>query len=251
MSKLPHRPVWMQLASSTGRGIVGFYEAVLGWSAAESSEEFGGYFMFFTPAGLPAAGAMPMEQPSSDWLLYVQTGDIEASLAKADAAGGSILQGVQPIADLGTMAIVADPSGCAIGLWQPAAFAGFPLDASVGAPAWFELYTKDYEGSQAFLTETFGWKFDPMSDTEDFRYATVSLDGQPVVGIMDFSAEVHAAMPPYWNTYLAVEDCDAAAAAAVAAGGELLIAPNDSPFGRMASLRDPAGAIFSLNQAAR
>lgn len=246
MAILPHRPVWAELASTTGRGIVPFYEAVLGWTAAESSDEFGGYFMFFTPDGLPAAGAMPMEAPSASWLLYVQTADMEASLAAAEAAGGSVVHGATPIAELGIMGIVADACGCATGLWQPLEFSGFPLDGQMGAPAWFELYTKDFSASQEFLSALFGWEFEVMSDTDDFRYSTVAVDGGAVLGIMDFSADVHAAMPQYWNTYLAVPSADAAAQAAVAQGGELLIAPMDSPFGRMASLRDPSGAILSV-----
>ena len=85
-----------------------------------------------------------------------------------------------------------------------------------------------------------------MSDTDDFRYSTVSFEGEPVLGIMDFSADAHAEMPQYWGNYLAVSSVDDAAEAVVAGGGELLIAPMDSAFGRMASLRDPAGAILSV-----
>ena len=45
---------------------------------------------------------------------------------------------------------------------------------------------------------------------------------------------------------LPVGDTDAAVAAAVAGGGSLQGDPMDSPFGRMAFLTDPDGAVFAL-----
>ena len=160
-----------------------------------------------------------------------------------------VTQGNLTIADLGTMAVTTDPSGCPFGLWEPETFSGFSLDGEVGAPIWFELYAKDYSGSQAFLSEVFGWTFDVVSDTDQFRYATVSVDGEPKIGIMDFSADIHAAMPAYWNNYIRVANCDEAAAAVASSGGTLLMSPSDSPHGRMAAVRDPNGAEFSLMQA--
>jgi predicted enzyme related to lactoylglutathione lyase len=98
------------------------------------------------------------------------------------------------------------------------------------------------------LSDVFGWNFDIVSDTDQFRYATVSLDGEPKLGIMDLSAEMHSSMPAYWNNYLRVANCDEAADAVVASGGELLMSPMDSPHGRMAAVRDPDRAVFSLMQ---
>jgi predicted enzyme related to lactoylglutathione lyase len=47
-------------------------------------------------------------------------------------------------------------------------------------------------------------------------------------------------------TYFATTDVDGAAARASGAGGTLLHGPEDTPFGRMATLADPEGAVFSL-----
>ncbi len=249
MSNLPARPVWMDLASHSGRDVASFYSAVCGWEAAESSAEFGGYFMFVNN-GQPVAGAMPapLDQPGG-WTMYVQVDDVQSILESAVKAHGTVIAGPIPIADLGTMAVITDPGGCPFGLWAPETFSGFSLEGEVGAPIWFELYTKDYSGSQAFLSEVFGWTFDVVNDSDQFRYATVSFDGEPKVGIMDFSADIHAAMPAYWNNYIRVANCDEAAMAVTANGGELLMNPSDSPHGRMAAVRDPNGAVFALMQA--
>ncbi len=246
---LPARPIWMDLATYRGRDIIPFYEAVCGWQAAESSDDFGGYFRFFNN-GVPVAGAMPTasEYPNG-WTMYVQVDDITETMPRVTAAGGSVAAGPIPIADMGTMAVILDPAGAVFGLWAPGTFSGFPLEGRTGAPVWCELYSKNYAGAQAFYSSVFGWTFDVMSDTDQFRYSTVSVAGERVLGLMDFSAEMHSAMPSYWNIYVSVANCDEAAAAAVAHGGELIMAPTDTPKGRMAAVRDPDGSVFSLMQA--
>lgn len=248
MPTLAHRPVWIDLATLSGGDIASFYSEVCGWSAAEGSEQFGGYFMFFHD-DTPVSGAMPTPagEPGG-WTTYIQVADLDATLTSVTAHGGTVVAGPLPIADLGSMAVILDQAGCPLGLWSPDTFSGFPLDGRVGAPVWFELYTKDYRGSISFLSAVFGWQFDAMSDTDDFRYSTVSLEGEQILGIMDFSADMHAAMPAYWNNYFRVENCDAAAEAATTNGGSLLMSPTDTPFGRMSSIRDRDGAIFSVIQ---
>jgi hypothetical protein len=54
-------------------------------------------------------------------------------------------------------------------------------------------------------------------------------------------------VPVAWNTYVSVESAEQAAEAAVAAGGQVMIAPFDAlPAGRVAVLADSAGAVFCV-----
>lgn len=55
-------------------------------------------------------------------------------------------------------------------------------------------------------------------------------------------------MPSYWRVYFQVPDMDAALQVIEAEGGRVIDGPQDSPFGRVASVLDPAGATFQLNQ---
>jgi uncharacterized protein len=48
--------------------------------------------------------------------------------------------------------------------------------------------------------------------------------------------------------YIAVDDCDAAAARVASLGGAVMVPPNDIPPGRMAVCNDPQGAVFSIIQ---
>src|SRR6478609_6840540 len=78
-------------------------------------------------------------------------------------------------------------------------------------------------------------------------YLIATLDGLDVAGIGPGSEAT-----PTWNTYVAVDDADATAAAVSAAGGQVVSAPQDAgPGGRAATCTDPAGAEFRLWQARR
>jgi len=50
--------------------------------------------------------------------------------------------------------------------------------------------------------------------------------------------------PAHWIAYFQVQDADAAASSAVAAGGTVLGEPYDSPYGRMVAINDPNGGTF-------
>ena len=66
---------------------------------------------------------------------------------------------------------------------------------------------------------------------------------------MDASGFLPAGVPSNWVIYFGVEDAYATAAKAVELGGTALRTPEDTPHGRNATLADPHGAIFIINQA--
>ena len=75
-----------------------------------------------------------------------------------------------------------------------------------------------------------------------------SLDGAVVAAIGPPQGDA----PVEWNTYIAVDDADAAAAAVQAAGGSVTLEPVDAgPGGRLAACADPRGARFRLWQPRR
>ena len=114
-----------------------------------------------------------------------------------------------------------------------------------GAPAWFETLSKDYETSVGFYTDVFGWDAQTMSDTPDFRYTTLGRDEHARAGIMDAAGMLGDAVSR-WQFYLQVADTDATVERAVAAGGTLVVPADETPYGRLAVLLDPAGVQFCL-----
>ena len=182
-------PCWVDLLTSDPERSRDFYGQVFGWTSTEPQEQFGGYFNF-SKDGVLVAGGMPkqpgMEAPDT-WSVYLATDDAQKTLDAATAHGGQVLVPAMQVADLGTMAMVSDAGGAAIGLWQPGLHKGFGIVAEEGAPGWFEVYTRDYDATIAFYRDVFGWDTQTVGDTPEFRY-TVALHGtDQIAGIMDAS----------------------------------------------------------------
>ena len=56
-------------------------------------------------------------------------------------------------------------------------------------------------------------------------------------------------MPPSWNVYFDTDDVDQTIAAVTSLGGSVLQPVMDTPYGRLAQVSDPQGAVFSIRQA--
>ena len=114
-------PCWVNLMTSDPARSRDFYGQLFGWTASEPQEQFGGYFNF-SKDGVLVAGGMP-KQPGMDapdtWSVYLATDDAQKTIEAAAAHGGQVLVPAMQVADLGTMAMVTDAGGAAIGMWQP------------------------------------------------------------------------------------------------------------------------------------
>jgi predicted enzyme related to lactoylglutathione lyase len=238
-------PCWIHLFTSDVDTAVSFYGDLFGWTAGEPSEEFGGYRMFLLGEE-PIAGLMPNDTTNpSVWEVFLQTPDIAATVERARARGATIATDVMVVADLGSMTTVVDPAGALVGAWEPDAFAGFRTRGEPGAPGWFETLSSSYADSVGFYEDAFGWATHVVSDIPDFRYTTLGRDENARAGIMDGSGFLDGE-PSRWHVYLTVEDTDETVARAVAAGGEVVLQPEDTPYGRIAEHHDPAGVTFRV-----
>lgn len=118
----------------------------------------------------------------------------------------------------------------------------------VGTPAWVDLTADDAATAAAFYHAVLGWTV-PLPDPAFGGYASATLAGRRVAGI-GLKPGGAGSMPSRWQTYLAVDDIAASAAAVAAAGGQVLIDPMPvGTLGFMAAAVDPTGAPFSLWQA--
>ena len=89
-----------------------------------------------------------------------------------------------------------------------------------------------------------GWSFID-SGMEGLPYTLATAGGDMVAGLM----QPDSPMPEFWLVYVAVDNCDAAAAKVQALGGGLHRAPEDIPgTGRFAIVTDPQGVAFGLLQ---
>jgi uncharacterized protein len=240
-------PCWVDLGVSDIPKAISYYTAQFGWTIEQGEPETGGYSIANldgrTVAGIgPKMG--PPEAPSA-WTTYIATEDADATAAKVKGAGGQLLMDPMDVMDVGRMAMAMDTTGAAFGIWQARAHTGFGIANVPGAVSWNEHMSRDFEGAKAFYAAVFGYQFGDMS-SEGFSYATLLLDGHEVGGIGGYPPEVPADMPAAWATYFATADTDASVAQAAKSGGSVIRPATDSPYGRMATVSDDQGAVFSL-----
>jgi predicted enzyme related to lactoylglutathione lyase len=242
-------PCWIDVFTTDPDRTIAFYGELFGWSC-ERNDEFGGY-LNFSLDGVRVAGGMGNDGSTGapdSWNVYLAVADAEATVAAATAAGSTVIVPPMPVGDLGSMAVVTDPGGAAIGLWQPGEHRGFGVVAEPGAGSWFELHTRAYDDSLAFYRDVFGWDLHTMSDVPEFRYSTLGEGDGALAGVMDQTGHVGEDEPPYWAVYFGTDDTDASVARAVSLGATVLMGAEDTPYGRLAVLADPTGARFSLVQ---
>src|SRR5579863_3862109 len=90
-----------------------------------------------------------------------------------------------------------------------------------GVPCWVDTLQADPESATRFYAELFGWQIAGPGETPGTppgKYYVARLRGRDVAGIGSLPAH-GAPSRAFWNTYVAVDDVDAACAKAATAGG--------------------------------
>jgi hypothetical protein len=220
-----------------------FYGAVFGWSFAPSAQ--GGLDCFvsgnriarITPAA-PASNATTRDH----WLPVYGTRDLERSARQAVAAGGSVLR------SSGDRLVIQEPGGAVSGLagigrgMSPAPVS----DRRHGRMWWRSLNVRDAEAARLYHQRIDGWRFRRLP-MQDASYLLAYADSEPTAGIYPMSGPLFEGLPDNWLVYVAVDDCDRAVAAAVAAGGAVIHAARPIRLVcRLAVVTDPGGAPVAL-----
>ncbi len=239
-------PSWVDHASKDLEASNAFYGALFGWEAEDQGEEMGHYTLL-RKGGKAVAGNMGVmaESQPSVWVTYVSVDNADATVDLAKKAGGMVFAEPMDVADIGRMAVFADPEGAAIGVWQPKTFKGAELANEAGAFAWNELNSRDLSAAKTFYSEVFGWTPNDL-DMEGMSYTEWKLGDKQVAGMMPMPDMVPAAVPAHWLVYFGVDDTDATVSKATDLGATTVVSPTDIPPGRFAVLADPDGAVFAV-----
>jgi predicted enzyme related to lactoylglutathione lyase len=242
-------PTWIDLSTSDLDRAQQFYGAVFGWAFTSPGPDYGGYINALKDGHL-VAGLMP-KHPDHDgadgWTTYLHTADVAATLAAATAAGATDCGGVMAIPEKGRMALLTDPAGGFVGLWEPAGHPGFEVVDEDGAPTYHQLTTRDYGTALDFYREVFGWQLESVSDTDEFRYSTATFDGKALVGVMDGASCLPDGVASDWSFFFGAADVDKTIELIVEHGGSVVRGAEDTPYGRLAAVADPTGAGFNLS----
>ncbi len=123
---------------------------------------------------------------------------------------------------------------------------------TAGTFNWVDLMAHDMEAAGKFYAELFGWEV-ATQETDGPPYAMFMKDGESIAGMGQTSEEMKAqGVPPMWNSYVAVDDAEAAAKKAEALGGKLMFPVMPvMDAGKMTFVIDPEGAMFGIWEAGK
>jgi len=232
--------VWHEQVSSDPEQAQDFYTQLFGWGTEVFKPGEADYTMISSGGQSHGGFSKAMEgAPPPHWLSHVQVENLDETIEKAKSAGGKLAAGPFEMAEVGRIAIVADPQGAYISAYQPAGEG----PASQGVFVWDELGTTDADDAQRFYGEVFGWTTSDMGS----EYGGYKIFNRGETGIAGLMTLPDDSLPPHWQPYVAVEDPDATTAKAKELGGSTLVEPTDVPkVGRVGVLRDPQGAPFGI-----
>jgi predicted enzyme related to lactoylglutathione lyase len=237
---------WVDLASTDAGAATEFYCELFGWSASDPLEGAGGYRLLLR-GGHQVAGLAPVwgDTDRSSWSTYVATDDADRTCSIAVASGGDVVLDAMDVLDAGRMAMLRDPGGALISVWQAGAHRGYEVHDEPRAPSWTELVTPAGAAAVPFYSAVFGWTAD-LADREEPGY-TIWRRRERVVGGMAEMDEIWPAdAPAQWVVSFGSADCDASARRCRELGGAVLHAPATVGPRRRALLEDPSGAVFSV-----
>jgi predicted enzyme related to lactoylglutathione lyase len=110
---------------------------------------------------------------------------------------------------------------------------------------WYELLTTDVKAAETFYKAVVGWGVAPFEGSPEPYDMWTRSDGTPIGGVMKIPAGMN--VPPHWAMYVGVPEIEQAIARAEQLGGSTLSPPIDIPgVGRMRTMKDPQGAVFSI-----
>ena len=235
---------WIDLGTTDVAGTKPFYEGVLGWEFVDVPAGPDETYTLCRVGGKEVAG---MHRHSEDegvgWSSYICVDDVDAATKRARELGAQVVAGPLDIPGSARMAVIRDPGGAEVALWQPMGFNGARLVNDEGAWIWNELLTRDIEAVKAFYRELVGWN---AMDVPAPMPRVSFVIGDLLIGAAHAPTEGERDAPSGWTVTFRVANADETAERVAQLGGSVLLAPMDLPVGRFAKVSDPTGATFTI-----
>jgi uncharacterized protein len=240
-----------------------FYGGLFGW---EFEEWTPGLYWMATIDGLNVAGMglRPDDEPS--WNTYIQVASADQATADALQLGAQVPVPPMDVPGAGRMSVITDPTGGVFRTWEPREHRGAQLVNVNGTWNWSDLYTPDPSLAEPFYRALFGWEARPVSfgevsaimwtrpgygDTLEARNPGIRKMHEEAGAPEGFTDCIGWLMeddgPSRWAVTFTVDDTDASAARAAELGGEVVTEPYDAGPVRVALLKDPQGAVFTVS----
>ena len=245
---------WVELTTNDRDDAQRFYGGLFGWDFQDDERVSGDVSTIAHLGGEAVAGITEQsasqgagEIPTS-WVSYVTVPSVDESAMRAGELGGTVLAKPFDVGDAARVAVVADPTGAAIGLWEARNSIGAERVNGPGCLTSNELATDDVDAASKFYRELFGWSIEEVDTGGGPRYWLIhgegALEGRN--GGMRELGPAADGIPPNWVPYFTTESVDNALTQAEELGGTTLMPATQIPAGTIAAVRDPQGAAFSI-----
>src|SRR5438876_5148565 len=152
---------WTDLTTTDQDGAKAFYSGLFGWEAEDLPVGDGLFYSMMRKDGkdVAAIATQPEQQREAGvpptWNSYVSVEDADPVAERAGQLGANVHAPPFDVMDSGRMAVIQDPQGAFIQVWQPKQHFGAALVNAPGALCWNELQTTDMDGSAAFYRDLF------------------------------------------------------------------------------------------------
>ena len=247
---------WIELGTTDQSAAKTFYQALFGWTPNDMPMGPSGTYTIFQLNGRDAAAGYQLNSQQlaqhvpPHWMVYIQVENVDASTAKVQPLGGTVVLAPFDVFDAGRMSVNHDPTGAYFCLWQPKKNAGIGVAGLHGTLCWADLCTPDTQAAEKFYSGLLGWKLEAgEKDTSGYLHIK---NGEEFIGGMPPAKHLQPGVPPYWLAYFLVDDVDATANKAKEMGAELYCPPMTvEGVGRMSIIADPQGAVFAIFKSAR
>ena len=249
-------PCWVELGTSDQEAAKAFYNQLFGWSYSDHPMDEHGHdhYSMATMEGLNVAAiythhqGMRMADTPPHWDIILSVEDVDATAARAAGLGGAVVEPPQNVENAGRIAVVADPTGGAVGLWQAGAHIGAQVQHEHGTIGWCELLTTDPEAAARFYTGLLDIESETADMPDGTRYTLYMAGQMPLAGTMAMPEEVcRMGIPPHWSVYFQVDSVDETVSKAAELGATIAMPSMDVPgVGRFGFVLDPQGAGFGL-----
>jgi uncharacterized protein len=235
---------WAELATSDVDAAKTFYAAVFAWEYDDMPIPDGGVYSMAKRDGKTVAALFGSQQPPH-WNCYVTVESVDDTAARAPELGGTVLAEPFDVMDAGRMAVIADPAGAALSVWQSGTSIGATLVNVPGALTWNDLVTPDPDGAAAFYGGLFGWTTEEVPSSGGYR--VIRNGDRSNGGIMPLDPDrMGAETPPNWMPYFGHEDVERLIGEVGGLGGQVFNGPMQMPQGTIAVLGDSQQAVFAV-----
>ena len=237
---------WVDLSTDEHDGAKQFYGELFGWEVEDMPA---GDDMTYSMARLDGRDVAAIFKGDGElpphWNSYVTVDDVDAMPEKVKAAGGEVMaEPFDVMESVGRMAVIQDPTGAFLNLWQAKDSIGAGLVNVPGALTWNDLNTTDPEKAMAFYGDVFGWTFDAVDDATE--YWVIKNGDRTNGGVRPIDNSQAGDVPAHWLPYFACEDVGRAKARVEELGGRSFFGPMEVPGGSFVVVGDPQGGAFAL-----